>query len=215
MMPINTIIFDLDGTLLYTLEDLTDSVNFVLKKFDYPIRTINEVRNFVGNGVGVLIERVIPFGLENKDYESCLSEFKNYYSNNMFNKTMPYDGILEMLNSLKSKNYKVAVLSSKFDTAVKTLCDKYFKGLVDISVGQSDSIPSKPSPEGVKYICESLDSTIEECIFVGDSEVDIQTAINSGIHCVSVSWGYKDIDFLYNNGAETLIYSPEELSDIV
>lgn len=214
-MSINTVIFDLDGTLLYTLEDLADSTNYALKFFGYPERTIEEVKEFVGNGVSLLIERAIPDGKQNTNFENCLNMFKQHYSDNMYNKTKPYDGIIELLTSLKQQNYKIAVVSNKFDSAVKKLCEKYFFGLVDFAVGQRENISKKPSPDSVNEVISELNSDKENCIFVGDSEVDIQTAENAGIPCISVVWGYKSLDFLYKNGASMIVYSPEEILELI
>ena len=214
-MSINTVIFDLDGTLLYTLEDLADSTNYALKFFGYPERTIEEVKEFVGNGVSLLIERAIPDGKQNTNFENCLNMFKQHYSDNMYNKTKPYDGIIELLTSLKQQNYKIAVVSNKFDSAVKKLCEKYFFGLVDFAVGQKENISKKPSPDSVNEVISELNSDKENCIFVGDSEVDIQTAENAGIPCISVVWGYKSLDFLYKNGASMIVYSPEEILELI
>ncbi len=214
-MSINTVIFDLDGTLLYTLEDLADSTNYALKFFGYPERTIEEVKEFVGNGVSLLIERAIPDGKQNTNFENCLNMFKQHYSDNMYNKTKPYDGIIELLTSLKQQNYKIAVVSNKFDSAVKKLCEKYFFGLVDSAIGQKENISKKPSPDSVNEVISELNSDKENCIFVGDSEVDIQTAENAGIPCISVVWGYKSLDFLYKNGASMIVYSPEEILELI
>ena len=214
-MAINTIIFDLDGTLLYTIEDLTDSTNFVLTKLNFPTRTLEEITRFVGNGVRLLIERAVPEGTDNKDIEECLNIFKEHYSKNMFNKTKPYPDIIEMLKNMKSQGYKTAVVSNKFDTAVKELCRKYFNELIDTAVGQRENINKKPAADGVTEVMKELGVNKEQCIFVGDSEVDIQTAENAEIPCLSVVWGYKSIEFLYSNGAETLIYSPEEILELV
>ncbi len=212
---ISTVIFDLDGTLLYTLEDLTDSTNFALDEFGYPKRTIDEVKSFVGNGVSLLIERSIPDGKNNPNFEKCLLKFKEHYSNNMYNKTKPYDGIIDLLTKLKQNNYNIAVVSNKFDEAVKSLVDKYFKNYVDIAVGQRENIEKKPAPDSVNEVIRTLNVEREECIFVGDSEVDIETAANAGIPCLSVTWGYKTIDFLYKHGASTLIYSPDDIWEMV
>lgn len=219
-MSLTTVIFDLDGTLLYTLEDLTDSLNYAMDKFGFPNRTIDEVRKFVGNGVPKLIERAIPEGKENPDYEECLSVFKKHYSENMTNKTKPYDGIIPMLKKLRETGYHLAVVSNKFDSAVKGLCQKYFGDLIDIAIGQRPAkdgkkLCTKPAPDSVFEVMKELGVNQEECIYIGDSEVDIQTARNAGIPCISVIWGYKDIDFLYKNGAETIIYTPDELLELI
>ena len=214
-MGVNTVVFDLDGTLLYTLEDLTESVNYMLNRFGYPLKTVEEVKNSVGNGISALIERIIPDGKLNPNFEECIKTFKQHYFENMFNKTKPYDGVIDLLKTLKIKGYKTAVISNKFDSAVKELCHKYFDGLIDIYVGQSEDIAPKPSPDSVLKIISELGVGTENCIFVGDSEVDIETAKNSGLPCISVVWGYKSIDFLYSKGAQTLIYSPEELLELI
>lgn len=214
-MAIQTVIFDLDGTLLYSLEDLKDSVNFVMKKHGFREYTIDEVREAIGNGVRLLMERILPKDIDKNLFEECLSEFKENYSKNMYNKTKPYDGVLDMLKALREEGYKIAVLSNKFDSAVKELSNKYFGELVDLAVGQKDGVKEKPSPLGIQEIAKELDTDIEACIMVGDSEVDIQTANNAGIDCISVTWGYKNIDFLYDNGATKLVYAPEDILELL
>ena len=214
-MAIKTIIFDLDGTLLYSLEDLKDSVNFVMKKHGFREYTIDEVREAIGNGVRLLMERILPKDIDKNLFEECLSEFKENYSKNMYNKTKPYDGVLDMLKALREEGYKIAVLSNKFDSAVKELSSKYFGELVDLAVGQKEGVKEKPSPLGIQEIAKELDTDVETCIMVGDSEVDIQTANNAGIDCISVTWGYKNIDFLYDNGATKLVYAPKDILELL
>lgn len=214
-MAIQTVIFDLDGTLLYSLEDLKDSVNFVMKKHGFREYTIDEVREAIGNGVRLLMERILPKDIDKNFFEECLSEFKENYSKNMYNKTKPYDGVLDMLKALREEGYKIAVLSNKFDSAVKELSKKYFGELVDLAVGQKEGVKEKPSPLGIQEIAKELDTDVETCVMVGDSEVDIQTANNAGIDCISVTWGYKNIDFLYDNGATKLVYAPEDILELL
>lgn len=214
-MAIKTVIFDLDGTLLYSLEDLKDSVNFVMKKHGFREYTIDEVREAIGNGVRLLMERILPKDIDKNLFEECLSEFKENYSKNMYNKTKPYDGVLDMLKALREEGYKIAVLSNKFDSAVKELSKKYFGELVDLAVGQKEGVKEKPSPLGIQEIAKELDTDVETCVMVGDSEVDIQTANNAGIDCISVTWGYKNIDFLYDNGATKLVYAPEDILELL
>lgn len=212
-MKKNILIFDLDGTLLNTLNDLTDSTNYALRYFNYPERTVEEVRNFVGNGVAKLIERAIPDGVNNPDFEECLTIFKGNYAQNMYNKTAPYDGILEMLEALKHNDCKIAVVSNKFDAAVKELCTKYFPNLVDVAIGENEAggIKKKPAPDTVLKALKKLDGKISNAIYLGDSEVDIQTAKNSNMPCISVTWGFKDRDFLIKNEAEILVDTPQEI----
>ena len=207
------VIFDLDWTLLNTLEDLTDSTNFALKNFNYPVKTIEQVCNYVGNGVAKLIERAIPDGRNNSDFEKCLDLFKRNYSENMYNKTAPYPGIIDMLSELRSAGCKIAVVSNKFDAAVKELCEKYFPNLIDVAIGENESagIKKKPAPDTVlKAVCE-LGASINECIYVGDSDVDIMTAKNSKMPCISVTWGFRSIDFLKKSGANIIVNSPSEI----
>ena len=213
-MQLKAVIFDLDGTLLYTLDDLTESTNYALNQFGFPTRTKDEIKNFVGNGVEKLIERAIPNGLQNPKYQECLDTFKIHYSDTMYNQTKPFDGIIDVLTKLKKEHYKLAVVSNKFDTAVKELCNKYFNGLIDIAVGQKQDIEPKPSPDSVNEVISILGLKPSECIYVGDSEVDIQTAKNAGIDCISVTWGYKNIDFLYENGASVFAYIPEDICNL-
>ena len=207
------VIFDLDGTLLNTLQDLTDSTNFALMYFKFPPKTYNEVQGFVGNGVSKLIERAIPDGTNNPDFEKCIEIFKQHYKENMFNKTEPYKGVIPMLEEIKKLGIKVAVVSNKFDNAVKILCKKYFNDLVDFSLGENEhnGIRKKPSPDSVFQVLKQFGFAPEEVIYAGDSEVDIQTAKNSNIECISVLWGFKDKGFLLDNGAKILISKPDEI----
>lgn len=207
------VIFDLDGTLLNTLDDLADSTNYALSKFGYPTRTIEEVRQFVGNGVAKLIERAIPEGKNNSNFEKCLSIFKENYAKNMYNKTAPYNGIIEMLSNLKSKGIKIAVVSNKFDLAVKELCKKYFEGFIDFAAGENEAqgIKKKPAPDTVISVLNEFNFAPEDAVYVGDSDVDIMTAKNSKMPCISVTWGFRDEKFLLENGATILINAPSEI----
>lgn len=208
-----TVIFDLDGTLLNTLDDLADSTNYALSKFGYPTRTIEEVRQFVGNGVAKLIERAIPDGKNNPNFEKCLAIFKENYAQNMYNKTAPYNGIIEMLSNLKSKGIKIAVVSNKFDLAVKELCKKYFEEFIDFAAGENEAqgIKKKPAPDTVISVLNEFNFASEDAVYVGDSDVDIMTAKNSKMPCISVTWGFRDENFLLENGATILINAPSEI----
>lgn len=207
------VIFDLDGTLLNTLDDLADSTNYALSRFGYPTRTIDEVRQFVGNGVAKLIERAIPEGKNNPNFEKCLAIFKENYAQNMYNKTAPYNGIIEMLSNLKSKGIKIAVVSNKFDLAVKELCKKYFEGFIDFAAGENEAqgIRKKPAPDTVISVLNEFNFAPEDAVYVGDSDVDIMTAKNSKMPCISVTWGFRDEKFLLENGATILINAPSEI----
>lgn len=207
------VIFDLDGTLLNTLDDLADSTNYALSRFGYPTRTIEEVRQFVGNGVAKLIERAIPEGKNNPNFEKCLAIFKENYAQNMYNKTVPYNGIIEMLSNLKSKGIKIAVVSNKFDLAVKELCKKYFESFIDFAAGENEAqgIRKKPAPDTVISVLNEFNFAPEDAVYVGDSDVDIMTAKNSQMPCISVTWGFRDEKFLLENGATILINAPSEI----
>lgn len=210
-------IFDLDGTLLYTLEDLKDSVNFALNKFNYPERTLDEIRVFVGNGVRLLMERALPQGAANPDFERCLECFKEHYAQNMYNKTKPFDGIEKMLVALKARNYRIAVVSNKFDAAVKELCKTYFGQKVELAIGESESegIRKKPYPDSVLKAMKLLDCDFNKTFYIGDSEVDIETAKNSGLQCISVTWGYKDEKYLKAHGANLIAHKPSDILEIL
>lgn len=207
------VIFDLDGTLLNTLDDLADSTNYALSRFGYPTRTIEEVRQFVGNGVAKLIERAIPEGKNNPNFEKCLAIFKENYAQNMYNKTASYNGIIEMLSNLKSRGIKIAVVSNKFDLAVKELCKKYFEGFIDFAAGENEAqgIKKKPAPDTVISVLNEFNFAPEDAVYVGDSDVDIMTAKNSKMPCISVTWGFRDEKFLLENGATILINAPSEI----
>ena len=210
---LKAVIFDLDGTLLYTLEDLKDSANRALAQFGYPRKSVEEIRTYVGNGVSKLIARCLPNGESNENFNQCLDFFKKDYKENMYNKTRPYSGIVEMLDILESKGIKTAVVSNKFDSAVKELCQKYFPNNFSITLGESKNIRKKPAPDSVLAVMEQLGAEKSSVIYVGDSEVDIQTAQNAQIPCISVDWGYKDSDFLKEHNAQTIVSSVEELTN--
>ncbi len=211
----DTIIFDLDGTLLDTLTDLMDSVNFALDKFGYPERTYDEIRRFVGNGVRVLMQRSVPGGVEGEEFEKAFNVFRDHYLKNMRNKTDAYGGIRETLKVLKAHGYKIGVVSNKLDAAVKELCEDYFGSLVGYAKGADGESDRKPNPENTWKCIDSLGAKRENCIYVGDSEVDIKTAENAGLPCISVSWGFRTRDELTANSAKRIIDKPQELLGIL
>lgn len=198
----DTIIFDLDGTLLNTLEDLTDSVNYAMEKFGFPVHTIEEIRSFVGNGAPKLIERSIPQGTENPSYEAVLAAFKEHYAAHCEDKTKPYEGVMELLAQLKEKGYRMAVVSNKFDGAVKRLCKKYFGSYLETAIGESADVKRKPAPDTVYRALHELSCDGSRAVYVGDSEVDIQTAKNASLPCISVTWGFRTEEQLKAAGAE-------------
>lgn len=210
-----TIIFDLDGTLLNTIEDIADSVNYALKECGFPERTYEEVQGFVGNATNYLLSKSVPANTPKDQTEECTRIYKNHYRSNMDNKTAPYDNILDMLKKLKDNNYKIAVVSNKFDSAVKELCKKYFSDYIEVAIGESGDNRRKPAPDTVFAAIKELGSDKEECIYVGDSDVDVQTAHNTGIPCIGVTWGFRGREVLVNAGADYIIDTPSEIFDIL
>ncbi len=211
MKTFDTVIFDLDGTLLNTLEDITDSTNYSLTQSGYPDRTLEEIRRFVGNGLGHLMELCLPDGKDNLHYEKCIADFRRHYYGNMQNKTKPYDGILELLNQLSKEHFKMAVVSNKFDLAAKKLTRDYFGNFIYVAIGDSENVARKPAPDTVFKALEELGSKADKAIYLGESEVDIETAKNSGLISVGAAWGFKGREFLEANGADYIIDHPNEL----
>ena len=208
-------IFDLDGTLLDTLDDLTDSMNYMLGKHNFPLRTRNEVRNFVGNGVRKLVERAIPteYKADDEFIDKFYNDFSLYYNSHSDVKTSPYPGTLDMLDKLLENGFDIAIVSNKIDSAVKSLSAKFFGGRIRSAIGEKPSIRHKPEPDMVFMAMEEMGADKENSIYIGDSEVDIQTAKNAGIPCISVLWGFKDRNFLEDSGATTIVESMEELGE--
>ena len=211
-----TVIFDLDGTLLNTLDDLADSVNFALATYGLPTHTREKICSFVGNGMQNLMQ--LAAGKQDKvDQDELLATFKAHYKKHCKDKTKPYDGIISLLRALKARGVKTAVLSNKADFATKELAKEYFDGLLDEAVGENEAagIRKKPCPDALFAVLERLGAKKEEALYVGDSDVDIFTAKNAGVRCISVTWGFRDRAFLIENGAQTLIDSPEKILEIV
>ena len=204
-------IFDLDGTLLDTLEDLADSDNYIMRKFGYPKRTIKEVRSFVGNGIRKLLERSAPTGTASTEIDRMFEQFKEYYGAHCADKTKPYDGITELLDELRKQGIKLAVVSNKADYAVKALCEQYFPGYFDEAVGERVGIARKPAPDTVNEVLKNLQIDKSQAVFIGDSEVDVQTAQNAEMDCIAVDWGFRDKEVLEKAGAEIIVSTPAEL----
>ena len=211
MYPYHTIIFDLDGTLLDTLQDLADSVNYALSLHKFPKRTLDEIRAFVGNGVSKLIQRAVPEGTPPEEEARCLADFRAHYTLNMENHTAPYAGVLELLDALNRVGIQTAVVSNKFDTAVKGLCTAYFGTRIPVATGECPGVARKPAPDTVFRVLEELGADASGTVYVGDSDVDIQTAQNAGLPCISVSWGFRDAAFLRAHGAQHVVDTPKAL----
>lgn len=211
MLPYSAVIFDLDGTLLDTLQDLADSTNYALALHKLPARSLEEVRRFVGNGVGLLIHRAVPQGTPAALEARCLADFRAHYLLNMEHRTAPYPGIPELLDGLNAAGIKRAVVSNKFDGAVKGLCRTYFGDRVSVAIGESPGVARKPAPDTVFRALAELGADPAQAVYVGDSDVDIQTARNAGLPCLSVSWGFRTADFLREHGAQRILSSPAAL----
>lgn len=211
MHKYNTYVFDLDGTLLSTLTDLAASCNYALRHNGMPERTIDEVRMFVGNGVKKLMERAIPDGLANPLFEQTFADFRQHYMRHNLDTTAPYPGIMEMLEQLKAEGKNIAVVSNKFYAATRELCRHFFGDLVPVAIGEREDIRKKPAPDTVIEALRELGASNDGAVYIGDSDVDIMTARNSGMPCVSVLWGFRDKQFLLEHGATTLIQTPAEL----
>ncbi len=214
-MRYNTVIFDLDGTLLNTLDDLRDSLNDVLTSKGYTPKSLEEVRRFVGNGVKNLIRRSIPEECNDEVVFDVMEEFKENYRHNMQNKTRPYNGIMELLLDLYRYNYKIAIVSNKYDAAVKELARTYFGNLIQVAIGETAEIKRKPAPDSIYTAVQELGSDLSSTILVGDSETDVRTAKNAGIPCIGVTWGFRCREVLRSEGADYLIDTPKELLTII
>ena len=208
-------IFDLDGTLLDTLGDLCASVNFALRKFGFPERTIDEVRSFIGNGVVKLMERSTPDDIDSNTQQKCLDTFRKYYLQHMADTTAPYANVTTLLSDLRKKGVKIAVVSNKLHPAVEDLCESYFPGLIDKAVGVSVEEERKPSPINVIKTMELYEADADNCIYIGDSEVDVQTAHNAGIKCIGITWGFRDRECLEENGCDFIADTADEVFSLI
>ena len=210
-MKYQVAIFDLDGTLLDTLEDLADSTNYIMRSFGHPERTLKEIRCFVGNGIRKLIERSAPKDTPAEDIDRMFEAFKEYYGAHCAEKTKPYDGIMDLLDDLQKQSVKLAVVSNKADYAVKALCEQYFPGYFDEAVGERVGIARKPAPDTVNEVLKKLQIDKSQAVYIGDSEVDVQTAQNAEMDCIAVDWGFRDKEVLEEAGAKTIVSTPAEV----
>ena len=217
-MHYNTVVFDLDGTLLDTLQDLANSVNYALQQHGMPQHSIDDIRRFVGNGVRLLMERAVPDGAANAEFEECFADFRQHYMMHSLDTTRPYDGITEVLHELKARGCQLAVVSNKMMAATQELIRHFFPE-IEVAIGEheAEGIRKKPAPDTVFEALRQLNTdpsklnTEPSAVYVGDSDVDLLTARNSGLPCISVLWGFRDREFLLQHGATTLINRPEEL----
>ena len=211
-MTYSTYIFDLDGTLLDTLHDLASSVNYALQTHDMPTHSVDAIRGFVGNGVRLLMERAVPDGAQNPQFEATFATFRQHYMQHSLDTTCPYPGIVEMLHQLKQRGCRLAVVSNKMMAATQDLVRHFFPE-IEVAIGEheAEGIRKKPAPDTVFQALRQLGVGKEQAVYVGDSDVDLQTARNSGLPCISVLWGFRSRDFLLHHGATTFITHPSEL----
>lgn len=212
-MRYQTYVFDLDGTLLDTLGDLAASTNYALRTHGMPEHSLDDVRRFVGNGVRVLMERAVPQGAENPQFEAAFQTFRTHYMQHSLDTTKPYDGILETLEALKAEGCRLAVVSNKMMAATQELCRHFFRDTIEVAIGEHEAqgIRKKPAPDTVNEAFRQLGVGKERAVYVGDSDVDILTARNSGLPCISVLWGFRDRDFLVAHGATTFAEHPLDI----
>ena len=211
MKDFDTYIFDLDGTLLSSLEDLAASTNYALRWAGMPERTLEEVRMFVGNGVKLLMERAIPDGQQNPRFEEVYAKFREHYLKHNLDRTRPYDGVLELLAELKRRGKKLAIVSNKFYAATQDLAHHFFADTIEVAIGERENIRKKPAPDTVLEALRQLGASKDGAVYIGDSDVDVMTAKNSGLPCISVLWGFRDKEFLIEHGATLFVESPYEI----
>ena len=214
-MKYKAIIFDLDGTLTDTLEDLFLSVNYALRFCGLRERELAEVRRFVGNGVRKLIERAVPEDTELRVVEKCFEAFQTHYIIHCQDHTRLYPGIASLLTALHAKGYRMAVVSNKIQEGVNELARTFFNGVIDVAIGERAGIPRKPAPDMVLAALAELGVEASEAVYVGDSDVDLQTAANAGLPCISVLWGFRSRDFLVAHGASVMAEHPQDILSLV
>ena len=214
-MKYTTVIFDLDGTLLDTLEDLTNSVNYAMTAMGWENKSQKEVRLFLGNGIRALMKKCAPMDTTEEDFEKAFSYFKKHYDVHNQDNTRPYEGTLELMKHLKEKGLKMAIVSNKVQSAVDALKDKFFSDVIEYALGDSPDIARKPAPDSCYKVLELLESTKEDAVYIGDSEVDLATAKNAGLDCIAVLWGFRDEDFLVEQGAKVFAKTTEDIERMV
>lgn len=208
-------IFDMDGTILHTLDDIQDSINHIFRNHNLPERTYEEVRSFVGSGLRKLVERAVPEGTSAEDTEVLVSEFCAYYADHCAIKTAPYKGIIDAINKLRAAGVKTAVSTNKPQAAMEELVELHFKGLFDVALGESPERARKPAPDSVYATLDILGLEKADAVYIGDSDVDVATAKNSGVDCIAVTWGFRSEELLKSLAPEYIIHKPEEIVDVI
>lgn len=214
-MKYKVVIWDLDGTLLDTLQDLANATNYALKTWGLPERNIDEIRQFVGNGVRMLVTRAVPQGEEHPHFEEIFDTFRKYYVEHCQENTGLYPGIAGTLVALKEHGVRMAVVSNKLQSGVTELYDYWFKDTIEVAIGEREGINRKPARDMVDIALSELGVSADDAVYVGDSDVDVMTAKNSGLPCISVLWGFRTKDFLVEHGANLFVSRPEEILDII
>ena len=208
-------IFDLDGTLLNTLGDLRAATNHALEVRGLPPHSMEEIRQFIGNGIRLLICRAMPEGTPEAEIDAALDDFKAYYAAHIHDRTVPYDGIPQLLTALRKRGIKVAVLSNKIDSASQQLIEYFFPGKTDVVFGEHVGVPRKPDPTSCRMVMQQLGVQPEQVLYVGDSGTDMQTAKNAGLYAVGVTWGFRSKEVLLEYGADVLVHRPEQILQIL
>ena len=211
----HAVIFDLDGTLLNTLGDLRAATNHALEVRGLPPHSMEEIRQFIGNGIRLLICRAMPEGTPEAEIDAALDDFKAYYAAHIHDRTVPYDGIPQLLTALKKRGIQVAVLSNKIDSASQQLIEYFFPGKTDVVFGEHVGVPRKPDPTSCRMVMQQLDVQPEQVLYVGDSGTDMQTAKNAGLYAVGVTWGFRSKEVLLEYGADVLVHRPEQILQIL
>lgn len=211
----HAVIFDLDGTLLNTLGDLRAATNHALEVRGLPPHSMEEIRQFIGNGIRLLIRRAMPEGTPEAEIDAALDDFKAYYAAHIHDRTVPYDGIPQLLTALRKRGIKVAVLSNKIDSASQQLIDYFFPEKTDVVFGEHVGVPRKPDPTSCRMVMQQLGVQPEQVLYVGDSGTDMQTAKNAGLYAVGVTWGFRSKEVLLENGADVLVHRPEQILQIL
>jgi phosphoglycolate phosphatase len=210
-MRYQNIIWDMDGTLLDTLADVLESVNHTMRVFSLPERTREDVRKFVGNGIVRFVELCVPDGRQHPQFDEIAAYFSEYYGKNSRNKTKPYDGLNELLRECVSRGARMGIVSNKDDDIVQELSELHFNGLIKVAIGELPNRRMKPQPDAVFEAMRELGAQQENTVYIGDSEVDVATAMNAGVDCIAVDWGFRDTDVLQKAGADVILHTPEEL----
>ncbi len=211
----HAVIFDLDGTLLNTLGDLRAATNHALEVRGLPPHSMEEIRQFIGNGIRLLICRAMPEGTPEAEIDAALDDFKAYYAAHIHDRTVPYDGIPQLLTALRKRGIQVAVLSNKIDSASQQLIEYFFPGKTDVVFGEHVGVPRKPDPTSCRMVMQQLGVQPEQVLYVGDSGTDMQTAKNAGLYAVGVTWGFRSKEVLLEYGADILVHRPEQILQIL